>query len=67
MMAWLLELGDGWGFEIRGTWILGYRDQVQPWELDGVLETVSAFIDRIPRAVGGLFPEALPDRPDVRA
>jgi hypothetical protein len=67
MMAWLLELGNGWGFEIRGTWILGYRDQVQPWELDGVLETVSAFIDRIPRAVGALFPEALPERPDVRA
>lgn len=67
MMEWLLGLGDGWGFEIRGGWILGYRDQVQPWELDGVLETMAAFIARIPRAVRSLYPDALPRRPDVPA
>lgn len=66
MMEWLLELGDGWGFEIRGRWILGYRDQVQPWDLDSVVATLAAFIDRIPRAARSLYPEALPTRPDVR-
>jgi hypothetical protein len=67
MMAWLLELGHGWGFEIRGRWILGYRDQVQPWEIGEVLSTLEAFLVRIPRAARSLYPEALPRRPDVPA
>jgi hypothetical protein len=67
MMDWLLERGNGWGFEIRGRWILGYRDQVQPWEIGDVLATLEGFLGRIPRAVRSLYPEALPRRPDVSA
>lgn len=65
MMAWLLALEPRWGFEIDGPWILGYRDQVRPWEIEGVLETVATFVERIPRVVGSLFPETLPRRPDI--
>ena len=64
MMEWLLTLGNGWGFEICERWILGYRDQVQPWEIDGVLATLAAFVERIPSAVRSLYPEAFPHRPD---
>jgi hypothetical protein len=67
MMQWLLTLGHGWGFEVHGRWILGYRDQVQPWELAGVLATLVAFIGRIPNAARSLYPERLPHRPDVSA
>ena len=65
MMAWLLSLEPPWGFEIDGPWILGYRDRVQPWEVEGILETMATFMDRIPRVVASMFPEALPPRPDV--
>jgi len=67
MMEWLLSLDPPWGFEIDGRWILGYRDQVQPWEIEVVLETVESFIRRIPRAVASLYPEAMPPRPDLPA
>jgi hypothetical protein len=67
MMEWLQSLGDRWGFEIDGRWILGYRDQVRPWEIESVLETVETFIETIPRAVTSLYPEAMPPRPDVPA
>ena len=67
MMEWLLSLGHRWGFEIDDRWILGYRDQVRPWEVESVLETVETFIQRIPRAVTSLYPEAMPPRPDVPA
>jgi len=67
MMEWLLSLGHGWSFEIDGRWILGYRDQVQPWEIGSVLETVATFIRKVPRAVTSLYPEAMLRRPDVPA
>ena len=67
MMGWLLSLGHGWGFEIKGSWVLGYRDQVQPWEIEGVLATASTFLERIPRALHSLYPPSVPRRPDVPA
>ena len=67
MMEWLLSLDPRWSFEIDGRWILGYRDQVQPWEIEVVLETVESFISRIPRAVASLYPEAMSPRPDLPA
>jgi hypothetical protein len=67
MMEWLLSLDPRWSFEIDGRWILGYRDQVQPWEIEVVLETVESFIGRIPRAVASLYPETMPPRPDLPA
>jgi hypothetical protein len=67
MMEWLQSLGHRWSFEIDGRWILGYRDQVLPWEIEAVLETIETFIRRIPRAVMSLYPEAIPPRPDVPA
>ena len=65
MMEWLQSLGHRWSFEIDARWILGYRDQVQPWEIELVLETVATFIQKIPRALTSLYPEAMPPRPDV--
>lgn len=67
MMEWLQSLGHRWSFEIDGRWILGYRDQVRPWEIEPVLETVETFIHKIPGAVTSLYPEAMPPRPDVPA
>jgi hypothetical protein len=67
MMEWLLSLGDRWGFEIQGPWVLGYRDRVQPWEIEGVLETASTFVERVPRALRSLYPTSVPHRPDVPA
>jgi hypothetical protein len=67
MMEWLQSLGHRWGFEVDGRWILGYRDQVRPWEIESVLETVETFIHKIPRVVQSLYPEAIPPRPDVPA
>jgi hypothetical protein len=64
MMEWLLDHAPRPGFEISGRWILGYRDQVQPWQVDSVLSMLESFVDRIPRAVRSLYPEALPPRPD---
>lgn len=64
MIEWLLELAPRAGFEIRGPWILAYRAQVQPSELEEVLSVLDGFIDRIPRAARSLYPEALPPRPD---
>jgi hypothetical protein len=65
MMAWLLSLEPRWGFEIEGPWLLGYRDRVQPWELEGVLEALETLLDKIPQAVSSLFPASVPPRPDV--
>jgi hypothetical protein len=67
MMGWLLALGGGWGFETQGPWLLGYRDRVQPWEIEGVLATAATFLDRIPRALRSLYPPSVPRRPDVPA
>lgn len=67
MMDWLLSLGEPWGFEIQGPWLLGYRDLVQPWEIEGVLETASTFLERVPRALRSLYPTSVPRRPDVPA
>lgn len=67
MMGWLLSLGDGWGFEIQGSWVLGYRERVQPWEIEGVLATAATFLERIPRALRSLYPPSVPRRPDVPA
>ena len=67
MMGWLLSLGDGWGFETKGSWVLGYRDQVQPWEIEGLLATASTFLERIPGALRSLYPPSVPRRPDVPA
>lgn len=64
MMRWLLELPKGrWGFQIAGDVLLCHRSPaVLPWELLGVLQTGSAFIDRTPSVVTSLYP-APPPRP----
>jgi hypothetical protein len=65
MMRWLLELPTGrWGFQIVGDTLLCYRSPaVLPWELLGVLQTGSAFIDRAPSVVGSLYPAPPPMPP----
>jgi len=66
MMEWLLGLPDGWGFEIAGPWILGYRDQPKPREIESVIGTLASFVERIPSVVRSLYPLApIAPRPDV--
>lgn len=57
MMEWLMSRSPLPGFEINGRWILAYRDQVQPWDVESVLELVQGFIEHIPRAVHSLNPD----------
>lgn len=66
MMQWLLELPPGrWGFQIAGETLLCYRSPaVFPWELLGVLQTGSAFIERIPAVARSLYP-VIPPMPPV--
>ncbi len=65
MMQWLLELPKGrWGFQIAGDALLCHRTPaVLPWELLGVLQTGSAFIDRTPSVVTSLYPAPPPMPP----
>jgi hypothetical protein len=65
MMRWLLELPAGrWGFQIAGDTLLCHRSPaVLPWELLGVLQTGSAFIDRTPSVVSSLYPAPPPMPP----
>jgi hypothetical protein len=57
MMEWLMNRSPLPGFEISGQWILAYRDQVQPWHIESVLELVHGFIDHIPTVVPSLYPQ----------
>jgi hypothetical protein len=63
MMEWLMNRAPLPGFEINGSWILAYRDQVQPWHLDEVLELLDGFVSKIPTVLCSLYPDALPARP----
>jgi hypothetical protein len=65
MMRWLLELPKGrWGFQIAGDTLLCHRSPaVLPWELLGVLQTGSAFIDRTPSVIRSLYPAPRPTPP----
>jgi hypothetical protein len=57
MMEWLMSHAPLPGFEINGGWILAYRDQVQPWHVESVLELVHGFIEHIPKVVPSLYPK----------
>jgi hypothetical protein len=63
MMEWLMSRSPLPGFEISGQWVLSYRDQVQPWHVESVLELAHGFIERIPTIVPSLYPQALPSLP----
>lgn len=65
MMGWVLDLRPRPGFEIEGPWLLAYRPQVWPWEIESVLGLLDAFLARIPRAVRSMYPAVVPPRPDV--
>lgn len=66
MMEWLMTHSPLPGFEVNGQWILAYRDQVQPWHIESVLELVHGFLEHIPRVVPSLYPDTMaPPRPAV--
>jgi hypothetical protein len=68
MMEWLLGLPAGWGFEVSVPWILGYREQPEPREIESVLATLESFVRRIPPVVRSLYPlppTPISPRPDV--
>jgi hypothetical protein len=64
MMEWLLGLPDGWGFEVSAPWILGYREQPRPGEIESVLGTLASFVGKTPLVIRSLYPPIAP-RPDV--
>ena len=66
MMQWLMGLEPRHGFEVVEGRLLAYRDQVFPWEIEGVLQTALGFRERIPPVVESFFGqgEPPPDRPD---
>ena len=69
LMEWLLGLSPRWGFELSGGWILGYREQPKPEEVESMLATLSSFLERIPPVVSSLYPprsSPIPTRPDAR-
>lgn len=57
MMEWLMSRSPLPGFEISGQWVLAYRDQVQPWHVESVLELANGFIEHIPKIVHSLYPQ----------
>lgn len=67
MMRWLLELPPGrWGFQIAGDTLLCHRSPALfPWELLGMLQTGSAFIERIPAVARSSYPMVPPMPPAV--
>lgn len=68
MMEWLLGLSGGWGFEVSAPWVLGYREQPTPREVEAVLGTLESFVGRIPSVVHSLYPphpSPTAPRPDV--
>jgi hypothetical protein len=68
MMEWLLGLTAGWGIEVSAPWILGYREQPKPREIESVLVTLASFVKRIPKVVHSLYPagsSSIAPRPDA--
>jgi hypothetical protein len=56
MMRWLLDHGDGYGFELVGDRMLCWCRRVAPSGIVEVLGTARAFRDRIPDVVRSLYP-----------
>jgi hypothetical protein len=51
MMQWMLSVGRGFGFEIRGSKVLVYCGRMSPVELPALFGTAVAFRDHVPRLV----------------
>lgn len=56
MMGWLLEHGDGSGFEVVGDRMLCWCGRVPPAGIVRAIGIAEAFHDRIPDVVRSLYP-----------
>ena len=56
MMAWLLEAGAGYGFEVLGNQLLVSRHRLRPTELVPLIGTAKAFGEHVPHVVASLYP-----------
>ena len=57
MMEWLLEHGDGYGFEVSGDRLLASTRRLAPTRLIPLVGTLRAFRDQIPSVVFSLYPK----------
>jgi hypothetical protein len=57
MIEWLLDLPEGTGFEIRGATALAVVPRPRFDDVRGALETLQAFLERIPPVVASLYPD----------
>jgi len=55
MMAWLLEQGSRWGFEMVTGWAFSSNWTQAQEDPEPLLGTAAAFVERIPRAVWDLY------------
>ena len=59
MMAWLMDAGSDYGFEIVHHRLLAFGPRVLPWEVASVLATTEAFLAQVPPVIASMYP-ALP-------
>lgn len=58
MMTWLTESAPvGFGFEVVGSRLLTFVPQLQPWQIDTVLVSTTAFLDQVPSVIASLYPD----------
>jgi hypothetical protein len=55
MMEWLLDLPAGSGFEIASGSLLFHTPRRLDRDIEGVLETMASFLDRVPPVIRSLF------------
>jgi hypothetical protein len=56
MMAWLLDAGSGYAFEVVGSQMLCYSVKKAPTDFVPLLGTAKGFVDHIPSVVYSLYP-----------
>jgi hypothetical protein len=57
MMAWLMDVVAGFGFELVGGRMLAYTERVDPWQIESVMAAASGFLDQVPGTVRSWDPE----------
>jgi len=56
MMAWLLEMAPGFGFEVADHRLLVFGAKVYPWEIESILGVAAGFLQQVPGVVATLYP-----------
>lgn len=65
MMAWLLDVGPAFAFEVAWGWLLVAVALANPWQVEAGLELLVAFRERVPAVLSSLYPPVVPPRPEL--